>query len=382
MIWLVALCIVQGWQPGAPMPTPGYGFACAAVGDRIYAIGGLTGNTDSTTPRPANEAYDVEADSWITGLAPMPVARAYAGCAVLDDKIYVIGGTDGRREFRRVSRYDPQANTWDTVASLPWPAQALAAAAYQGTLYALGGFCGCGGHGQYLRHCVRYNPGTGNWTEVESLASPRASLAAAATANRLYAVGGRFFNNLPSAEFYQSGRWHPERVMMREPRSGLAAVGTADYLAAIGGMGQQGQLGSVELLDTRTGQWTPLLPLTTPRAFHGAAMVGTKVVVIGGRDMHGTVSTVEAADSLFIMPGIEEEAGPLIRAPRLPSVITAGELRSSNFEVRSFRVHDMCGRLIATASGRARLDLAPGVYFLRFEIPGSGTVTHRLTVVK
>ena len=53
MIGLLTLVLVHGWQACTPMPTPGYGFGCAAVGSRVFAIGGL--RSDSS-PRLAVEA--------------------------------------------------------------------------------------------------------------------------------------------------------------------------------------------------------------------------------------------------------------------------------------------------------------------------------------
>ena len=76
---LLVLALLQQWQPGRSMPTPGYAFATGVIGGRIYAAGGMC---NGQYPRLVVEAYDVDQDSWITGFAHLPVPHAYAGGAV------------------------------------------------------------------------------------------------------------------------------------------------------------------------------------------------------------------------------------------------------------------------------------------------------------
>ena len=48
----------------------------------------------------------------------MSVERFGHASVVLDGKIYVMGGTDGD-ELDTVEVYDPQADSWQRVASMP-----------------------------------------------------------------------------------------------------------------------------------------------------------------------------------------------------------------------------------------------------------------------
>ena len=57
-----------------------------------------------------------------TQMADMPTPRASLGSAVVDGKIYAIGGSD--KDFSTtvmavVERYDPATDTWTTVESMP-----------------------------------------------------------------------------------------------------------------------------------------------------------------------------------------------------------------------------------------------------------------------
>ncbi len=377
MCWLVLLTLLGGWRPGAPMPTPGYGFACAEVAGKVYCIGGVKESMDSIIPRLTNEAYDVMRDSWITGLAPLPGPRWFAGCAALNGKVYVIGGTDGRRDIARVDRYDPNTNTWDTVASLPVPAQALAAAVFDNELYAVGGYC-ASSDGRYLRSSFRFvpEPGPGHWVRTDSLGLPRASLGLAAAAGRLYAVGGRFFNSTPSIEYYVPDRWRTG-TEMRTPRSGHGVVGAGGYVAAIGGAGCQGPRASVELLNCLTGEWLPADSLPAARTFLGVALSGTKVIAIGGQCAQRTLNSVEIADSLLIPSAVAEpKILPRTSTPRVSGTVRAGTAFKLPWPAI---VLDAGGRVLFVAGKDETIDVGPGVYFIR---PLGQHETCRLTVVK
>jgi Kelch motif. len=69
------------------MPTARAWLAAAVVNDKIYVIGGH----DHTGYLSTNEAYNPSTDSWTTK-TPMPTARAWLAAAVVNDKIYAIGG--------------------------------------------------------------------------------------------------------------------------------------------------------------------------------------------------------------------------------------------------------------------------------------------------
>jgi N-acetylneuraminic acid mutarotase len=121
------------------MPTPRYGVAAATVNDRIYIIGGTQqqGEDLSTV-----EAYDPLTDTW-TSLAPMPTARYAPTATAIGPTIYVIGGSypsDNRRVLQTVEAYDTGSNTWVTLSPMPTARQGLASAIVNGSdVIAVGG---------------------------------------------------------------------------------------------------------------------------------------------------------------------------------------------------------------------------------------------------
>lgn len=74
------------WTTKEPMPTARVTLGAAVVDGKIYAIGGYNGSYLST-----NEMYDPATDSWVTKTS-MLTPRSKFGTAVVENKIYIIGG--------------------------------------------------------------------------------------------------------------------------------------------------------------------------------------------------------------------------------------------------------------------------------------------------
>jgi N-acetylneuraminic acid mutarotase len=106
------------WKTRAAMPTARNHFLTAAIGEKIYAIGGRLGSTFITrsSNTEVTEEYDVAQDLWRTR-APMPTARSGVAGGVYNGKIYVAGGEFQNDKimaaFRAFEAYDPATNTWD-----------------------------------------------------------------------------------------------------------------------------------------------------------------------------------------------------------------------------------------------------------------------------
>lgn len=119
-----------GWTTKAPMPTARNHGTTAVVNGKIYVIGG---QNESQTPLDVVELYDPATDTWTTGLAPLPSPNHWfgsSGCPVAEGMIYVLG------PIATAYRYDPRANTWLTLDSMPENAYGLASVA--GSIYAIG----------------------------------------------------------------------------------------------------------------------------------------------------------------------------------------------------------------------------------------------------
>uniref|UniRef100_A0A8C6LW07 Si:ch211-63p21.8 n=1 Tax=Nothobranchius furzeri TaxID=105023 RepID=A0A8C6LW07_NOTFU len=91
-----------------------------ALQGHLYVAGGVCNFREFYADQPACEVYDPVADSWAS-FASLPAPHVGAASAVLEDKIYVLGGyaQDDYSESGLVHRFDPSAQRWESVGKLP-----------------------------------------------------------------------------------------------------------------------------------------------------------------------------------------------------------------------------------------------------------------------
>lgn len=269
-----------GWTIKSPMPTPRHGLCSAVLDGKIYVIGGR-GASDEILA--VVERYDPEHDIWETGIDLLQEPRCYAAAVSLNGKIYVIGGRGGQDQLlKTVEMYDPLQNQWSYVQNLHQRREALAAAVLEGKIYAIGGF-----RTQYLNSVEKYDPVLNTWEkETLKLGKPRASLQAVTVKDTLYAIGGMFFAPMGIIERFDPQQGWMPRGALKVPRGNFAAAVVGDTVYIIGGMGQAGLLKSMEAFLPTSLEWRVKDPLNIPREGLTAAAVGSKIYAIGGRRTH------------------------------------------------------------------------------------------------
>lgn len=156
--------------------------------------------------------YDATANTWtMKTTVPGPVARAWAGSFVVNDKIYVLGGdsTFGGL-LKDMWMYDLASDQWTKKADFPggprdgmfcWPLMVNSKI----KVYAGGGFDG----NVILGDFYQYDPGTDTWQSAGSLPAAMLFASTFIIDNKAYATmweGGGFYNN--TWEFDPStGNW-------------------------------------------------------------------------------------------------------------------------------------------------------------------------------
>jgi Kelch motif/Galactose oxidase, central domain len=280
------------WQALAAAPSQRTEVAAAAVGGRIWVLGGYA--PDGATLATA-EVYDSAADRWSRG-PDLPVAVNHAMAATLDGVLYVAGGNDGDGPSTQVARLEGER--WRPVAPLPQGRSAGGLVAVDGRLYLVGGVVdgGLAGDTQV------YDPGADRWSAAPGLPTPREHLGAAASGGKVYVVGGRtggIGNNLAAAEAFDpaAGRWSAV-ADLPTARGGLAATATAaGEVVAVGGEAAA-TFPEAEAFDPASGTWRSLPPLPTPRHGLGVVAVGDVVYVLAGGPRPGlhTSAANEAID--------------------------------------------------------------------------------------
>ena len=84
-----------------------------ALANKLYAVGGYDGGNLSSV-----EWYDPALDAW-EAVAPMATARCHLAVAVLDGKLYAVGGhNDNDGHLSSAERYNPALDAWEEVAPM------------------------------------------------------------------------------------------------------------------------------------------------------------------------------------------------------------------------------------------------------------------------
>jgi DNA-binding CsgD family transcriptional regulator/N-acetylneuraminic acid mutarotase len=119
--------------------------------------------------------------------SPTQAGRAFAAAAALGDRIYVVGGYDGEQELTTCTIYDPATKMWEECAPLAVGRGGLGLVAIGGQLYAVGG----GGWTSFLGFNERYNPSNDTWSVIETpLVDEWRSPGVVALDTTIYAIGG------------------------------------------------------------------------------------------------------------------------------------------------------------------------------------------------
>src|SRR5262249_10090096 len=132
-----------------------------------------------------NYKYDPVNDNWIPGTNPPLNGRRSMGCAVFNDNIYVFGGEDqSGAQLADVAMYDPVTDTWTPKARMPTARAGLAVAVVNDKIYAIGGYKGGTVFSTGVFGTVEeYDPITDTWNTRLAMPTPRARFAAAVVNN-------------------------------------------------------------------------------------------------------------------------------------------------------------------------------------------------------
>ena len=225
----------------------------------------------------------------------MPTARHFPGVAVVNGKIYVIGGGEsgGAFGYNVVEVYDPLSNSWTTKAPMPTARYGLQALAVYGLIYAIGGY-GFGPNSQDNNYAAVstvevYDPANDTWGSDYPMPTPRRTFSASVFDNKIYVFGGiGHALNLAEVEVFDpvTNSWS-YKAAMPTARAGSCATtfGNAIYVLggeSISGNGPSEDLNIVERYDPSTNSWTQATPMTSRRGYPTCNTLANKIYAIGG----------------------------------------------------------------------------------------------------
>ncbi len=136
---------LNSWGSTTPLPVPVYLHAAVATATHLYVIGGWDASRSDCCTR---------ADVWRAPFAgngvgawekinDYPIALDLHDATIVNNRIYVVGGWNGKAALSKVYYAEIQANglgAWTPALDLPTPLYRLAVTAANGVIYVTGGY--------------------------------------------------------------------------------------------------------------------------------------------------------------------------------------------------------------------------------------------------
>jgi non-specific serine/threonine protein kinase len=292
------------WTDAAPIPTRREHLAAASDGEVVYAVGGRVLSNEKNLP--TLERFEPGANKWKT-LPDMPTARGGLGAAVVKNRLFAVGGEDPVGTFNAVEAYDIKGHAWNSQPVLNSARHGLGVASIGDDLYAIGG-ARAPGHTDAVAISEVLSPTrapttpAGQWQTLHDAPTARQQLAAAEDHGSVWVVGGILGDKATAkAESYDPvvDKWKAGPSLPVQVHHASAASYKGE-LVVLGGWIPDGPNLTATISDRvfalRNGQWVDLPRLTHPRAAAAAAVVGDRLVVVGGQADGQLVPATEVFD--------------------------------------------------------------------------------------
>lgn len=190
------------WTRKADMPTPRNTSTCVVDG-KIYAIGGTSDKVKSFRLDTV-EVYDPATDTWAKA-KKMNHARAGAAVSVVEEKIYVMGGTGLPMIINHpgpflssIEVYNPEKNHWHEIGDMFTAKSGHTASVINGKIYVMGGyFRNQGQHAKSFKTVEIYHPQIGRWTRNPDMPVAKAGHKAEVINGNIYIFSDASHNDVP-----------------------------------------------------------------------------------------------------------------------------------------------------------------------------------------
>lgn len=302
----------SNWTSEAALPQSVAEVGVTALGGDIYVVGGTEqqGEAQATYNSTQNLRYDPAQDTW-TERAPLPQGLTHVGVAALGGKVYAVGG------FTNIVHidpqpvafvYDPGTDTWSKLADISSTRGSVSAAAVDGKLHIFGGRISdevikiptppgapefYQGYGTVTTHQI-YDPATSKWSLGVPLPGPgRDHLGVAVLGGKVHVFGGRTrdtVDNVARHDVYDpvTDTW-TSAAPLPVPRSAGAVTVLNSQILYAGGecktdeaAGTKNPFADVTAYNPETDSWSTLTPLPQGRHAFGAATVNGVAYFPGG----------------------------------------------------------------------------------------------------
>jgi RHS repeat-associated protein len=297
----------SSWAQKTGYRASGY-MGIAVEGNKVYLAAGWGDHdldksmTTSAALMNVLDVYDASTNTWETK-APMAYARDRLGAAVINGKVYAVGGRHTYPAWNvcnYIEEYNPASNTWTTKNSSGFTARAeLTVAAVNNKLYAIGG------RGYYTTDIYNvvqeYNPATNTWSTKATMPTARYGAGAAVINGKIYVVGGyTSYGGAPvkKVEVFDpasgtNGTWTTVQDM--PVATAVMGVTATDKLYVVGGASATGYpVKSVQVYNPQDNTWITKDGPNFNRMNLGAAIVNNELYAFYGGDGSFIFSNVES----------------------------------------------------------------------------------------
>ena len=279
------------WSQKKPMEQERGHVGVAVVDGKIYVIGGNYAIGTEWNAVGTNEQYDPLLDKWFFK-ATMPVASDDFAIAVWNEKIYCFSPTLNQE-------YDPKSDTWTNKTAMPTARWSLQANTIGDTIYLVGGQT----PGTYTTYTdislalnEAYDPATDTWTTMASMPYATRAYASAVFNDKLYVFGGLQLNDLQIESLTQiynpeTNSWHlgSSSPIITSYAKAVTTTGVSAppkiYLFDAGAL----HLPSAQAYDPVTDTWATGVAQPTSRMSFGTAVVDDLIYAIGGHSFNMTM---------------------------------------------------------------------------------------------
>ena len=208
------------WTEKDSLPTALYGLSAVVLNNKIYSMGGYDGLSARSVfykydgVNPWTEVNSQEVFPWEDPIFLfLPVSLYGLSSVVLNDKIYIIGGTDGTNIQKSVYAWEG-GSSWITGQSLPLERANLSAVTLNNKIYAMGGKDSLSAAKSSIFTYDGINTSVTNFVYTTN-----ASMAVKDNNNAILQVGSS--NLFPTGDFDLGSEQHPFRTVYAQHVSSL-----------------------------------------------------------------------------------------------------------------------------------------------------------------
>lgn len=135
------------WESAAPFPLPRNQLAVVTMNDKIYAIGGQFNHDLQQLDQTQVDIYDPQSDSWSRGPElPVPHSHSEHATVVHNNRIWMLGGhqtpVGGTKGFCQDVLTMKEGGEWELTGLLPKPISSPAVGIINDRIYVAGGWDG------------------------------------------------------------------------------------------------------------------------------------------------------------------------------------------------------------------------------------------------